>query len=66
MLNEDLTNVPKQQIQKWLQDWRSMLLEYEEERNRKAIREAKKIIGELEAELLSRSAEQDQSSATNV
>lgn len=65
MQDIELANLPKEQIEKYLQEWTTALVEYKKNRRRSAIKEANKIIGELEAALASHNANNDQSSTTN-
>lgn len=53
----EVKDIPTQQVEKFLQEWQEALVEYEKFNNRRAIREAKRLIKEFETELASRSAE---------
>jgi hypothetical protein len=62
----ELANLPKEQIEKYLQEWTTALVEYKKNRRRSAIKEANKIIGELEAALASHNANNNQPLTNNV
>jgi hypothetical protein len=65
MQDIELANLPKEQIEKYLQEWTAALVEYKKNRRRSAIKEANKIIAELEAALAVHNANNNQPSTTN-